>query len=290
MNSNQYTRWWICGALAWWLISLVAWLRVWLGELQLTAQPSTLTCVSLLAVAVAATLRGRFLTNFDRHSSSLRCLVWWLAIGSMVNWLGAICLSSSSLVDCVPAFFIVVAAEWLITDRISCGAVRTNAWIGAKEHGATVVDDELSSRAVYSSPPSGHGSNVDVDSAPSSGDGSDQVEPGCTVRRVAEDGIDADGQRYVSGEAFLEWSHQQDSQVVVVGFVPAFESIPDIQFEIEPAEFSGRCLAVTVSGMRVLVKRISPSTYENCTLTWYALEIGREQANQQSEISRLPLA
>ena len=102
------------------------------------------------------------------------------------------------------------------------------------------------------------------------------------VRRTTEDAVDREGRRYLSGRIHLRWQVGQHSQLMVIGFVPAFQSEPTVEFESDSPETSVRCINCTGAGMRLDVKRKRSSLAEETVLEWVAIEREESSADQLS--------
>jgi hypothetical protein len=127
------------------------------------------------------------------------------------------------------------------------------------------------------------GSRADQGSAGGQGVAGDEGVAGdqqFVVWRTTEDAVDHEGRRYLSGRIHLRWQAGQHSQLLVIGFVPAFQSEPSVEFESDSPETSVRCINCTGTGMRLAVKRKNLDLAEDTALEWVAIESEESSAGQ----------
>jgi hypothetical protein len=103
--------------------------------------------------------------------------------------------------------------------------------------------------------------------------GDDNADENQTFVRRTREGI-ADGQRFLSGEIQLKLSPDERSKEVVIGFCPAFEGEPSVEFELTDERVSGNLLNCSPGGMRLIVRRNPGEQPEGLEfdLQWYAAQ------------------
>lgn len=114
------------------------------------------------------------------------------------------------------------------------------------------------------------------------------------IRQTMEDGYDVNGKRYLAGTVHLSWASGQNSQTVILGFVPALSTEPVFDSEADSENLSVRTLSCTPAGIRLAVKRTEPLESAFNQLEWYATEqpMDTEKPNgfqTQTERPRPPL-
>ena len=281
---------WVCMALLWWLGSLLAWLcfytQSWIVVTSKTwSDPALnsglLTGCGLFVLLVSATLRLPAITESTNSSRIQNLLVWFLCLGANVNWLGMLCLRAETLWPLIPLLGLAVAGEyWLVSygdlTQLSNGA------------GSGQILNKFRLRAEHTIEPSG-GARDQADSSPPNVE--DIVDPaeGCVLRTML-DQVRKDGCRHVSGEIFVSWDQGQKSQVLVVGFVPALQRVPEVEFETDCSQTTTRCLNCTECGFRVEIKRQGSLIANEGMLAWSAIEIADDIDVPNSNLPNQPAA
>lgn len=279
---------WVGMSAVWWLGSLVSWMvaylqpemaaanRLLLEENSLSGSSALAT--GILIVLISATLRLPAITVSAGTSPQQNLLVGLLGAGANVNWLGMLCLRSELLGYVLLPIGLAVAVEyslWFLGRR--GGTMIWPDWSQLFQSKGSADSPQV--RAADTAQWRSKDASVDC-SAPSN-DISSIEEPTDQARRSGQadgerlsrtmmDQIDADGQRLLTGEIFLDWQQGQKSQILVVGFVPAFTSIPFVELEAECSQTTVRCLNCTQSGLRVELKRSGSLQATESVLAWCA--------------------
>lgn len=317
--NDQQNQLWIYLAICWWLGSLFAWLSTWLGVTdgvgELAMADSSLTFSGLLVVGASLALRLPVLTPQQKTSSMEDHFVWLLCLTANANWLGYLWLKSGSMTAMMPALAIGILAEcWLWQQAVKVDCIRSlrrslrsfrlnslryfstgGTWNQANQVDQAAGDSVEATGKIGQEtllPPS-------TNEAPPSTEQSLKVieaneielseSDGSTLSRTMEDGIDPTGRRYLAGEIFIQWQPDQRSQQIVVGFVPAFVGLPEVEFELDSSDCSAQIVNCTPVGLRFQLRRSQGSEELQNTLSWYARAADGE-SSQSTQASRLESA
>ncbi len=314
--NDQQNQLWIYLAICWWLGSLFAWLSTWLGGIdgagELAMTDSSLTFSGLLVVGASLALRLPVLTPQQKTSSMEDHFVWLLCLTANVNWLGYLWLKSGSMPAMTPALVVGIAAEcwlWKQAEKVDCirslrqslrsirsvslgylssggtwnqshQAAGNTAEAAAGEIGLEPFVQTMTNQA----PPS-----ADLSSTSIEANEIEATESDGSVNRTMEDGFDPTGRRYLAGEIFIQWQPDQKTQQVVVGFVPAFAGVPEVEFELDSSDCSAQIVNCTPVGLRFQLRRGQGSEELKNALSWYA-RAPEGDSSQSSLASRLESA
>jgi len=280
---------WVGMAVVWWLGSFLSWVvaysqpelvatkRLLLDENSLNGGAIVIT--GLFIVLISATLRLPAITATASTTLQQNYLVWILGIGANLNWLGMLCLRSASFWVAVPAMVIALAVEYWLLDFsqilkkfLKSRSSQDSSHTESADSGEAI----LASEALNPVGPTGQGLTLRACA-------DDRPEPSQTevgrLCRTMTDQIDSDGVRLLTGEIFLDWLEGQRAQTLVVGFVPAFTSIPTLEFEAECAQTAVRCLNCTEVGFRVELRRSGSLDASESVLAWCANQTPHQECN-----------
>ena len=266
----------------------------WLASLLVDSEPVSLGVLflaSILIAAISLALRLPILTDTPHGDQLSDHLAVLLGYAAAINWGGCLVLHASTLAQAVLALLVIILGEiWIhcqfyFDDCLTwfrfrprfgseCESERSDiewADIGGDEDSRPLcIDDDPSERTVP------HSQSA-IDSR--------------TVRTSVE-GLNADGHRYLSGEIRLEFSPRQTDEDVVIGFCPAFNGEPEVDFELTDERVSARLLHCTPAGMKLSVRRASGRSKETEDLSfelhWYALQLGEEDLAARQKERVLP--
>ncbi|MFO0942120.1 MAG: hypothetical protein U0930_15385 [Pirellulales bacterium] len=321
--NDQQNQLWIYLAICWWIGSLFAWMSSWIdGELN-PMLDSSLTFSALLVVSASLALRLPVLTPQPKTSSMEDHFVWILCLTANVNWFGYFGLKCSAFSAITPAIVIGVLAEiWLWSQAAKNDCVGSfRCWarealqksvryfsIGfspLKDSRSEVQTDAVDTSQEESSPlnagfvkppVSNEAACADEDSTPALSSLQQSVLEDETqmnqVRSTMEDGVDPTGRRYLAGEIVIQWQPDQRTQYLVVGFVPAFTGLPEVDFELDSLDCSAQVVNCTPVGLRFQLRRSQAGSQSEGVLSWYAREAesGQEGSPNSAESQPQTLA
>lgn len=266
LTRTRQAETWICLSATWWLGSLIAWLGELASTPSLSVNPNAVFGTGLFIIAVSAALRSPAITALRPTNPLLDRSVWLLGLSANINWLGMLTLRSGTMFPVVLVGLIGFAIEvWLF--QIARNSGRLN------EFTRNPHEDPPPTLSTFHDPSSAESTNNLAELK----DKDTFAESSLRVSRTTEDGVDEQGNRYMSGEIRTQWNPDQKTQTVVVGFTPAFRLEPDVEFEMDSSEYSVRLVHCSQAGMRLNVKRLASSRAESSeangtTLVWYAAE------------------
>lgn len=265
-------------AMAWTAISAGAWLMAVLGG-DGSVEGSRLTAMAVGVCGIGLGLRWGVISkpcepDFDSWRAPLLTLL--LGYVATISWLGCIVLFSSNLLEALPACLVVLATEaWMLTRMdqdyrelllLVLGAALTNWSLldhldGVRTRKARSTSTLRAERAAAAADEL-HSYTLTADA---------NLQFSEAVRHT-EDGFDETGRRYMSGEVHVTWARSQKSDEIVIGFCPAFEGDPEVEFEVDQEDVSGRLVNCTPAGIRIALRRPVAEDRLKLTLSWYAVQ------------------
>jgi hypothetical protein len=284
----QQREMWIYLAITWWIGSLAAWLMAWFADSTTQNDDSAITAAALLVLGVSACLRLPVLTVQTPTSSLEDHFVWLLAVSANINWIGFFGLQAETITSAVPALLVAISIEvWLLNE-----VRKTNCLVWARHEISRLAGfarNRFQVENQISSPPLEANSEIDQELEacclePKSELGQEEDSAEQRVYRTIEDGIDPTGRRYLAGEINLDWLPNQQTQMVVVGFTPAFNGDPEVEIEVNCEFSSAQVVNRTPTGMRIQVKRTSKDG-ERSNLSWYAKQVDCPQMDTPGVIT-----
>ena len=272
LSELQENAVWICMAGLWLLGGCAAWLFAVASPTQADISGSFLTLLAVLTASVSVSLRLPILSSPPTTSLFCEHLVWLLTGFATANWLGFFVVQSTTLIDAIPAVGTLCFAEvWFHSQVVKLGLL---PWLRA---GVSMLGNQSASVDNESyEPPSEYET------------GAAAQEPDGIVRR-AVCGVDENGCGYMSGEIRVSLADGQKQETIVVGFCPAFESEPNLDFECDAEDISWELINCSPAGMRIGVRRSTADSAIDFELQWYAAqsELG-ETATPVATSSVLP--
>lgn len=290
-------RLWQIGSVAWWMASLFAWAFVAAHAAPgICTDGSSLTTLGLTVVIISVALRWPLLHPTLPVAILVEHVIWLLAITACLNWIGFLFLIAARSAEVMPTVMLWIVGEAWLVSRIS-NSDRL-AWLKAcwkpvpEQLGRVFSASSSSTKASINqvttkqlpatpTPPRELASDTEL----KTGFDSDSGE----LRRSVE-GINEDGERYMTGEIRIDFAPGQASETVVIGFCPALRGAPSIEAEtadiadvdehsggFDDGDFDEDSLAIRVihctpAGARIIVRRSTSQDRRVVNLTWYAVE------------------
>ncbi len=274
---------WVFLSFVWWMGSLIAWLGCFTGTWYPVASADAVTGTALFIALVSATLRLPTLTVTADTTPLEDHFVWLLSMGANCNWIGMLGMRSDSLWSILPAIAIASAVElWMLRRARSAG--RLSWFLDWIQLGQSPVIDcsgrsDMKEGSLKSFAPAQVASekvtSERVTGEHVTGEHVNEVHVGgqdSRVLRTMRDEISEKGNRHLSGEIFLHWQSGQKAIIVVIGFVPALRSPPQVDFDTECPDQLVRCLNCSETGLRFEVKRSPPLEASESMVAWSAIE------------------
>ncbi len=287
---------WQSLAVFWLAGSLLAWSAAALTPGRTVLDGGSLTIIALLVVGVSHSLRLPVLTASAHTPLLADHVVWLLAWMANLNWLGCLLLRSDSLLEALPALLLFCASECWLLHRVYCVAclpwlrqplhdyrLRMAKLVGSSQPLASsdapsrVTSDAVQPTGMAIEQP---GSREQPGrEMPADAQAVDRETPAQGLLRRSCDGVDEQGQRFASGEVRVEFDADQLSAEVVLGFVPAFGSRPNIELDIladeraeaqDAPECQFNIVTCTPAGARISLKRSPTRQPASLWLLWYA--------------------
>jgi hypothetical protein len=226
-----------------------------------TVEPALLHWqVLALAVIVSLVSLGLRLPVMLAHCPDREWLVhalWMLAAFAQINWAGFLAARSASGTIAAEAILICLGLEvWLLMRFVARGRL---PWLQQLFLGNANREGEA---------PAELGNRED-----------DDEELG-EIRREVVDGIDENGQRYLSGSVRVQFDAQQRSEGFVLSFCPAFESVASVELECESEDVTAKVEHATETGARIVVRRQSIEDAKIVTVDWFATARTNSTARQ----------
>lgn len=259
-NWSRQNIHWVGLAAAWWIGSLAAWWGTYSQSWLMTSSDlwsqesfsdASISGTGIFILLISATLRLPAMTATVSTTPIQDLLVWLLGMGANINWLGMQCLRTDSLWTILPLIvFALVIEYWLFSCMSGEGSDSTQSSSGAEDtrvNFAVQGDSQIPTIFNFA-----------------------ESEFGGRVHRTMMDRTDEDGARQLSGDIFIEWQDGQKFQTQVVGFQPAFDKVPSVEFETDNPDTVVRCLNCTQTGMRLELKRTGRLVNCHWTFSWAA--------------------
>ncbi len=257
---EDHTSWlagaalWACGAVAGCMLALVV-----AGDATSTISHWQVLVLACVVSLVSLGIRLPVLFASCTIPPWLTHAVWMIAFFAQVNWAGFLAMRAPNATVAAEAIIICWGMElWLLVvcrNKIS--------WPG-KLLGRTVMESQTALPSAEF--PSAHRKLEQHDAS--------EEEQG-DVRRELVDGIDEDGQRYLSGSVRIVFEPNQRIETVVLGFCPALDGPAHLELECDSEEVTAKVEHATETGARIVVRRQSAaeqiSREQLCTnLEWFA--------------------
>ncbi len=302
--------WWCIVGIVAWVVSAMIQVGVWPG--------SSVAFLAVITASINALIRRSSVENLEPFLQQIawQRIRWFVAWTSSVNWFGCIILTSGSVDETLPAFFIICAAEaWLwplcrkdfaelaLSESGSLSSSCAGDTEVAAEDNEGLPDCSLVETDIRSdSPVVAEGGacpkelkNTELErrvlgSDPLNGNGeADCGEDGLQAVRRQTDSIDSEGKRIITGEVLVRLQPGQKVESIVISFQPPFLKPPEVELECESDSVTATLVNCTPRGMRVTAKRRSVEPTE-FLLAWCAIEACSEAVvdTSQSEPMRLP--
>lgn len=192
--------------------------------------------------------------------------VWLLTLLAQVNWAGFLAVRSASGTVAAEALLICLVPEVWLTIMFVANAKLpwlTQLFRGVSaEAGPTpvttiAVGDPEDASLYPETGPIEYPLEVDGDAE---GD----------IRREFVDGIDENGERYLSGCVRLHFDCDQRSDIFVLSFCPALDGVAEVELECDSEDVQAKVEHATETGARVAVRRQTSGEAITATIDWYA--------------------
>lgn len=321
---------WVLLSIIWWLGGMAVWIGLaWDGDSS-AANSGNQFLTFLFVCLISASLRLPTITKTTKTEPLQDHWVWLLSFSANINWLGMIALHSHSRLFLIALLILWLTSEiWLGLSAWQNGRLQWffNAASGgydffkraSRAYGTRAAlwssqrfpeDDVLFPKSNRSEPEfsknqfpvsdypttqrTEHDLSEPEDAEPKDDQRDDSALFCNQIRQTIEDGYDVNGKRYLAGTVHLSWASGQNSQTVILGFVPALSTEPVFDSEADSENLSVRTLSCTPAGIRLAVKRTEPLESAFNQLEWYATEqpMDTEKPNgfqTQTERLRPPL-
>ena len=217
--------------------------------------------VLALAVAVSLVSLGLRLPVLLLSCSDRAWLVhavWMFALFAQINWAGFLAARSSSGTIAAEAMLICLGLEaWMLVRAIGRGEL---PWLQQFISGTAMVETaeiQLENTA-HLKPAIGELPNEVED------------EEDGDIRREYVDGIDENGQRYVSGSVRVHLHEQQRTETFALSFCPALDGVAEVELECESEDATAKVENATETGARITVRRTQVGEDAFITVAWFA--------------------
>lgn len=263
VNELQENALWLSLSSLWAIGGTMAWLFSQGTSIGWIGSGSELTMLALFAAATTLALRLPILSN--PPSTGLRSdpVVWdhaaWLLTSlAAVNWLGFFVLQTRGWSDAIPIVLLFGLAEtWFHTQVWRCAAL---PWLRKSCENLFRLLNTLGREPAKEHQSATH--PLDTNEHKS-------------IERSTVQGLDDQGQRYISGRILVSLAAEQSTQTLSIAFSPPFAGQPEVDFECEgPGDgVSVHLIHSTPAGMRLGLRRTSSSGGIDFPLQWYAAEV-----------------
>ena len=296
---------WLAILAFWCLSGILAWCST-ITSVAAPANPSSLTLLAILVLALTALLRWPLLTPAsaeDAETPTSLHAAWWMSTVGLINWLGALVMRCESAGSALVLLSLALGSELVFYQALprnrlpwitaSLQAIRASLyrWLAQDRAERPLPDTPLQTNETNEESPSEEPAGSPAMAEPSgplpafAAESSDEIAPPEQFTRKCTDQLTAEGQRYMSGEILIQLEPQQQSETIVIGFCPAFEIPPTIELECEAEEeLRAKVINCTTTGMRIAVRRSRSQQALECLLAWYALEAQSNAAAPQSPL------
>lgn len=266
---------WIGAASLWAFSGLAAFMAISFSPPPSEVTGSALSVLAVLVCGISILVRRPILTSPTAASHFCSHVVWLLAGFATANWLGYFMLRSSTLLDAVPIALIFLTSETWFHLKV---ARQQLPWLFAN---ISLLGNQLATTSFRSH------SSIQSESQDEScclattlaREISTDTEDGLAdnISRRTIHGIDASGSRYASGTVRVSLATGQLHETVVVGFCPAFEGDPSVDFDHDADGVSLELVNCTPTGMRVAIRRRNTELPLVFELHWYAAQVELSQ-------------
>jgi hypothetical protein len=189
--------------------------------------------------------------------------VWMLAFFAQINWAGFFAARSASGTIAAEAILICLGLEaWLLIVFVARGDL---PWLqqlisgNATEAVGVIDESKLKSVLVHEQMPTHQATEAD-----------ERQEQLGDIRREFVDGIDENGQRYLSGSVRVAFDSQQRTDGFVLSFCPALDGVADVELECDSEDVMAKVENATETGARITVRRLGIGEVKTVTVDWFA--------------------
>lgn len=220
--------------------------------------------VTALSVAlVSSALRLPTLTGTaQRHGWHFSGVVWWLCCLSTINWLGFIGVRANHLFEFGLTLIVLILMEGYLHFR----AVQT------ARHPWRELHPIFSTRSLNCVPETEPLSRQPALDTPRDIGDREQLDEDVSLIRQSVEGIDLDGQRYLSGWVKFQLAHQQKNESIAIAFCPAIVGEIDVELECQPETVVAKSTHTTAAGMRIEMRRTDGSEPISGKLYWHVTQ------------------
>ncbi len=179
--------------------------------------------------------------------------VWMLGFFAQVNWAGFLAARSATNTIGLEAIAICLGLEvWLVVHFAMLGKL---PWLKNLIIGEMVMSDETSEEPLTSAVIGLKENSSDSKPLKLTIETEDEMEAPGEILREFVDGLDENGQRYLSGSVRVAFEKQQRTEYFVLSFCPAFSKVPSVELECDSEWASAAVENVTESGARIAIRR-----------------------------------
>ncbi len=274
---------WLLLVAGWAMVGMTLWIASasspWPWEAM---RGEAVTLVSLAVVAVAVVLRIPLLSRPKQEAVASYHALWLVGCLASSHWLGFLMMRSAAWIEAVPAMLLIATAEvWVMSRGLRLGALPWLQELGVEFSTSIGTALKVADRVIEpnqsglpASEPQWLGTACDagLDSEATRACEPADLESQNLLRRTV-DGIDELGRRYLSGEVRVCLQSRQQTESVVIGFVPAFEGEPEVEIECEQEDVSASVVRCTPSGMRIAIRRPRAELAVTFGFQWYAAQL-----------------
>lgn len=194
--------------------------------------------------------------------------VWMLAVFAQINWAGFIAARSASGTIAAEAILICLGPEvWLLVIFMARGQL---PWLQQIISRGAPFDATKPNRETEApAEPRPALNQLSLVDAANEVRGEDPGEEFTDIRREFVDGVDENGQRYLSGSVRLQFAPQQRTETFVLSFCPALDGKADVELECDSEEVTAQVEHATETGARILVRRSNIGDASLVTVEWF---------------------
>ncbi len=258
VSQLQENALWLSLSSLWAIGGAMAWLASLGNSTDWNGSTSGLAMLALFAAATTLALRLPILSSPPSTSLLSDHAVWLLTSFAAVNWLGFFALQALSWSDAISVAMLFGLAEvWFHRQVWRCAAL---PWL---REGCAKSFRSLSTLG-----------REPAIARQSFKHQSDTNEHGFVERSTLQ-GLDDQGQRYMSGRIMVSLAADQSTHSLSIAFSPPFVGQPDVDFECEGPgdDVSVHLIHNTPGGVRLGLRRTSSSEAVDFPLQWYAAEV-----------------
>jgi len=104
------------------------------------------------------------------------------------------------------------------------------------------------------------------------------------IRREFVDGIDENGERYLSGLVKVYFEPNQRTEVIVLSFCPALSAAASVELECGSEDVTAKVEHTTETGARILVRRSQITDSATVSVEWFAQASDNSRQTQQANL------